>query len=59
MKKQNYGIKDDQHYFVRGIHDFIPNLQQPMVYVVCAKCMWNRVISIWGSVFNNNMSFFY
>lgn len=30
-------IMDDQHYSVRGIRDFIQNLQQPMVYVVCAK----------------------
>lgn len=46
---------DDQHYSVRGIRDFIQNLQQPLVYVVCAKCMWNRIIYKLGSVFNNDI----
>lgn len=44
FEEKNETIMDDQHYSVRGIHDFIQNLQQPLVYVVCAKCMWNRII---------------
>lgn len=43
-------IMDDQHYSVRGIRDFIQNLQQPLVYVVCAKCMWNRITHIYMEV---------
>lgn len=54
FEEKNETIMDDQHYSVRGIRDFIQNLQQPLVYVVCAKCMWNRIIYMWGSVFNNN-----
>lgn len=44
FEEKNETIMDDQHYSVRGIRDFIQNLQQPLVYVVCAKCMWNRII---------------
>lgn len=40
FEEKNETIMDDQHYYsVRGIRDFIQNLQQPLVYVVCAKCM--------------------
>lgn len=39
FEEKNETIMDDQRYSVRGIHDFIQNLQQPLVYVVCAKCM--------------------
>lgn len=39
FEEKNETIMDDQHYSVRGISDFIQNLQQPLVYVVCAKCM--------------------
>lgn len=54
FEEKNETIMDDQHYSVRRIRDFIQNLQQPMVYVVCAKCMWNRFLNytyIYGSQF--------
>lgn len=44
FEEKHETIMDDQHYSVRGIRDFIQNLQQSLVYVVCAKCMWNRII---------------
>lgn len=37
FEEKNETIMDDQHYSVRGIRDFIQNLQQPLVYVVCAN----------------------
>lgn len=61
FEEKNETIMDDQHYSVRGIRDFIQNLQQPLVYVVCANvCEIELHIYIWKSVFNNdNMSIFF
>lgn len=39
---------DDQHYSVRGIRDFIQNLQQPLVYVVCANVCEIELYINWG-----------
>lgn len=50
FEEKNETIMDDQHYSVRGIRDFIQNLQQPLVYVVCANVCEIELYIYWGQV---------
>lgn len=50
FEEKNVTIMDDQHYSVRGIRDFIQNLQQPLVYIVCANVCEIELYIYWGQV---------